>query len=57
MNHKLKKSLVSNFKATDAQIAYLSLASTAIILNTSTIIGIQQGKKFGKGTRVSLVIC
>ena len=56
MNHKLKKSLVSNFKATDAQIACLSLASTAIILNTSAIIGIPRGKKFGKGTRVSYVI-
>ena len=56
MNHKLKKSLVSNFKATDPQIVYLNLASTAIILNTGAIIGMPRGKKFDKGTRVSYLI-
>ena len=54
MDPKLKKPLVSSFKATDPQIAYLSLTAAAIILNTSAIIGISQGQKSGKGTRVSV---
>ena len=39
MEHKLKKPLIYNFKATDPQIAYLTTASEAFIMNTSAIIG------------------
>ena len=44
MEHKLKKPLIYNFKATDPQIAYLTPASEALIMNTSAIIGTQRAK-------------
>ena len=53
MDHRLKKPLVSNFKAAGPQIACLSPAIAAIILNTSAIIGIPQSLMSGKGTKVS----
>ena len=55
MNHKLKKPLVSSFMATDTQIAYLSLASGAYIMNTSAINGIPRGRKLAKDTRSSIL--
>ena len=56
MGHKLKKPMVSNFKATNPQIAYLSLASEALISNTSAVIRTTAGQKLGKDTRVLKVI-
>ena len=53
MNHKLNKPLVSNFRATDPRIAYLSLASEAFIMNKGSMIGTPRGKKISKDTRVS----
>ena len=53
MDHRLNKPLVSNFKAAGPQIARLSPAIAAIILNTSAIIGIPQSLMSGKGTKVS----
>ena len=53
MDHKLKKPVVSNFKATNTQIAYLRLASEAFIRNTSAVIRTTAGQKLGKDTRGS----
>ena len=56
MEHKLKKPLVYNFKAADQQIAYLTLASKALVRNTSAIVGTQRGQTLVKDKRVSYVI-
>ena len=48
MEHKLKKPLIYNFKATDPQIAYLTPASEALIMNTSAIIGTQRAKPYAR---------
>ena len=52
MEHKLKNPMVSNFKATNPQIAYLSLTSEAFIRNTSAVTITTEGQKLGKNTSV-----
>ena len=53
MDRKLKKPMVSNFKATNPQIACLSLAREAFIRNRSAVIRTTAGHKLGKDTRDS----
>ena len=53
MDRRLKKPLVSNFKAAGPQMACLSPAIAAIILNTSAIIGIPQGLRSAEGKQVN----
>ena len=54
MDPKLKRPLVSNFKAAGPQIAYLSPASEAFIMNVSAIIGTRRGQKLRNNSRVAL---
>ena len=48
MDHKLKKTMVPNFKTMNPQIAYLCLASEAFIRNTSAVIRTTTGLKISK---------
>ena len=45
MDHKLRKPMVSNFKATNTQIAYLRLVSEVFIRNTSAVLRTTAGQK------------
>ena len=53
MDHKLKKTMVPNFKTMNPQIAYLCLASEAFIRNTSAVIRTTTGLKISKDIRGS----
>ena len=53
MDHKLKKPVVSNFKATNTQIAYLRLAGEAFIRNRSAVIRTTACQKLDKDIRDS----